>query len=133
MGELYTEQQLREWKLSFAETYLAKPNDALMIVRRLLPGDPNPFDIIRFAEQWPSDPLVKEEMNRLIAIPPDRNKITLEVLALARDSKQRMQDRIAAYKVAADMQSWNSSTTSAKAKVMAGDRLGELAAMISDD
>jgi hypothetical protein len=126
---------LDELKIRFARRFLAKDKkDAILIVRDLFPRDSDAMPIINAAREWVDDPIVLAEIKRLEEIPVEKSKITQEVLVIARNSFVDAKDRIAAYKLAAELNGLIvPSSVSAKGGAKSTDKLAELKAMLDEE
>lgn len=120
-----------EQKILFARRYRENKKDALMIARACLPKDSDAVTIINAKDTWPHDPIVLAEMQRLDELPLDKAIINNEVLTIARSSFVDPKDRIAAYKLVAELNGLIIPTAQ-KGGAKSTDKLEELKAMLEE-
>lgn len=68
-----------EQKSQFAEMYLRRPTDSMMIVSKLLPIDTDPVLVLSLADELPNDPFVLAEIQRIKNTPMDKQDWIIEV------------------------------------------------------
>jgi hypothetical protein len=123
-----------EQKTLFAERLLRRPDDALMIVANILGKDvieSNPMLPISLAQDWPNDPFVVAEMQRLKAILPSLEDIAREIHEKAKKAFEQGEQR----EYFSGMRLYAEVTGLIKKGVDGGksdDRLQELADMVLD-
>lgn len=126
---------LDELKIRFARRFVAKnKKDALFIISALFPPGTDAIPIMNAAREWPDDDIVLAEIKRIEEIPVEKSKITQEVLVIARSTFVDPKDRIAAYKLAAELNGLIvPSSVSAKGGAKSTDKLAELQKMLEDE
>lgn len=85
-----------EQKTLFAERLLRRPDDALMIVANILGKDvceQNPMKPISLAQDWPNDPFILQEMERLKSILPTKEYIAREIHEKAKNAFDRGEEK----------------------------------------
>ena len=125
---------MKEQKTLFAERYMRRPNDALMIVANILgtTATDNPMLAITYANEWPNDSFVLSEIKRLKTIAPTLRDRVIQLEELVKECMLRGEEKAAVEYMKLIMQ----AEGHLKAKDDGGksdDRLKELAAMILDD
>lgn len=123
---------VEEQKLLFARRYRENKKDALMIARACLPKDSDAITIINASNEWIHDPIVTAEIQRLDQIPLDKSVINNEVLTIARSTSVDPKDRIAAYKLVAELNGLI-IPAAMKGGAKSTDKLEELQKMLEDD
>lgn len=125
----------QEQKTLFAERYLRRPDDALMIIANILGRDvieQNPMLPISYSQSWPNDPFVLAEIKRLQSVLPSLEDIAREIHEKAKTafSAGEMAEYFKGMRLYAEITGHIKKGASDNGK--SDDRLEELAAMIVD-
>lgn len=90
-------EEIQQAKTLFAERYLRRPNDALMIVANILGKriDGKPLIAISCADAWPNDEFVQSEIKRLQELPPNKRTYIIQVHEWAKQCMERGEEKAA--------------------------------------
>lgn len=109
-----TQKTEHEFKLEFAALLQRVPKDkrlqaAPQIAKEVFGEETTvkyPVYVIKCAEEWPFDPIVIAEVDRLDLIPIPKEVILKDVYTLATDKFAEIKDRVSAFRLYADMNGW---------------------------
>jgi len=85
-----------------------------------------PLFVIKIAQEWPFDPDVIAELDRLDSILPTRERSLHEAWTIATDKYKEPRDRIAALRLYCDVNGW---TINKKESMSPNEMLGHLQAL----
>jgi hypothetical protein len=118
-----------EQKLEFAKHFRLN-KDALPIIQAILPKDADAVTVLNAKAQWPFDPIVVAEIERLNNIPPTKEQIAFELHTKANRKDVLPEDQAKFYKLLIDL--LNPGASSGKAGTKGADKLAELKAMLDE-
>ena len=125
---------VEEQKSLFAERYMRRPNDALMIVANILGTEAsnNPLLAITYSNTWPNDPFVLSEIKRIKGQKPPVRDYIIELHENAKTCMNRGEEKAAVeyYKLILQAEGY---LTKSGEDGKSDDRLKELAAMVVDN
>lgn len=113
----------QEQKLAFAKRYRDDRSDPLPIVLSVMPFGTDPVAIHNAMQQWPHDPIVVGEIERLSKILPEKETIAHQLLYKANNPAIAPEDQVKFYKLYCDL-IYPSKSGSLKSD-SGGDRLDE--------
>jgi hypothetical protein len=111
LGEM--DDSLHTYKMRFAQALQRYARDkrnayACAVARQVVGRDAEkyPMYVIKIAEEWPLDPDVIAEMDRLDLIPVPREVVLNDIYAIASDPYKETKDKLQALRLYAEVNGW---------------------------